>query len=103
MPDGQVHKATSYEQLFGDLLQEKHPTRTVEVRGEQIPIDRYELSWSALEIFHPLSADQLAALRFSRARGKQTREQKRWEKENPLLAWMERVQTNESGEDKGRS
>ena len=43
MPDGRVQRADSYEPLFGDLVTEKHPTRTVEVRGEQVPVGRYEL------------------------------------------------------------
>lgn len=86
MPDGSIGKADNYEALFGDLLQEKHPTMTVEVRGQHVAIGRWELVWGALETYHPRSAEQLASLRVSRERGKQERELARWLAENPLLA-----------------
>jgi len=97
MPDGQVRKADSYEILFGDLLHENHPARTVEVRGQKVPVGRYELCWSTMELYHPHSAKQLASLRASRERGKQEREQKRFEQDNPLLAWAERQAREEEG------
>lgn len=82
MPDGKVLHAARYEPLFGDLLHAPHPTRTLEVRGQQVPCPRYELCWSALELYEPRSAGQLAAAR-------QKREQRAVEKEareNPLFA-----------------
>src|SRR4029077_16293139 len=82
MPDGQVLKADSYEPLFGDLLHAPHPSRTLEVRGQQVPCPRYNLCWSALELSEPRSAEQLAAARVKR-------EQRAIEKEareNPLFA-----------------
>lgn len=82
MADGRVEKAENYEPLFGDLLTEKHPTRTVEVRGEQMPVGRSELCWLSLEECHPRSAESLAAAR-------ERREEKAVEKDaeaNPLFA-----------------
>ncbi len=66
MPDGQILSAGSHEPLFGDLLHEPHPTRTIEVRGRQAPCPRYHLYWSALERYEPRSAEQLAASRVKR-------------------------------------
>src|SRR5262245_32833255 len=66
MPDGQILHGPRYEPLFGDLLQEPHPTRTLEVRGRQVPCPRYSLCWSALERYEPRSAEQLAAARVKR-------------------------------------
>jgi hypothetical protein len=89
-------KATNYETLFGDMLHEKHPTRTMEFRGEQVPVPRYELCWAALEIYRPRDAEQLAALRVSRERGKQERSDRKFAEENPLLAWIEKVNQEEA-------
>jgi hypothetical protein len=66
MPDGRVLQAERYEPLFGDLLFEPHPTRTVEVGGKPAPCPRYNLYWSALERYAPRSAEQLAAARVKR-------------------------------------
>ena len=91
MPDGQVVKADSYEPLLCDLLHEKHPTRTVEVQGQQMAVAKYELCWSALELYHPKTAEELAQARTSRERRKEVRQDKHWAEENPLLAWAERA------------
>jgi hypothetical protein len=91
MPDGRVLHADSYEPLFGDLLREKHPTRTVEVRGRQVPVGKYELCWSALECYEPKTAEELARLRATRERRRQERQEERWAAANPLLAWAERA------------
>src|SRR5262245_14337697 len=32
MPDGRLARARNHEELFGDLLDEKHPTRTMEFK-----------------------------------------------------------------------
>ncbi len=98
MPDGTVRKADSYEPLFGDLLEEKHPTRTVEVRGQRVPVGRYEVVWGALELYHPRDADQLAALRVSRERGKAERAEAKERAENPLFTtWAKRNREEEHG------
>jgi hypothetical protein len=89
MPDGSVQKASSYETLFGELLTEPHPTRGFEQKGQWCPYPRWTLCWSALELYAPKSAENLAALRESRERGKAEREEKKWAEENPLLKWAE--------------
>lgn len=82
MPEGQVLRADSYEPLFGELLEEKHPTKTLEVKGQQVPVGRYELCWSALEQYHPRSAESLAAAREKR----EEKAVERQAEENPLFA-----------------
>jgi hypothetical protein len=100
MPDGQVLVADSYEPLFGNLLSENHPTRRLEIKGQMVPAPRWTLCWSALERYVPKTAVVLAALRASRERGKAEREQRKFEEENPLLAWSER-QASEGMEGEG--
>jgi hypothetical protein len=99
MPDGQVAKADSFEPLFGELLTMKHPTRTVEVRGEQVQVGKYELCWASLELYHPKSAEQLAAAR-------KQREEKAVERaagDNPLFADQIRSGEWRPEKPKGRS
>ena len=90
MPDGQVLMADGYEPLFGDLLHEEHPTKRLEIRGQMIPAPKWSLCWASLERYEPLDASQLAALRVSRERGKARREEAKFQRENPLLAWAVR-------------
>ncbi len=75
-----------------------YPTRTVEVRSELVPTAKYELYWSALEVYHPRFADELAKFRESWERGKAEREKKRWQEENPLLTWAEREEAEKGGQ-----
>jgi hypothetical protein len=86
MPDGQVLHADSYEPLFGELLHEKHPTRTIEVFGQRVPAGKYELCWSALELYEPKSAEELAALRVTRERKAEERAVAQAIGANPLFA-----------------
>ncbi len=86
MPDGQVLHASSYEPLFGELLHEPHPERTIEIRGQRVPTDRYELCWSALELYEPKSAEELAALRVTRERRAEERAVNQAVEDNPLFA-----------------
>jgi hypothetical protein len=102
LPDGQIHQAPRYEPLFGELLHEPHPARTIAVQGQQVPCPRYSLCWSTLERYEPRSAEQLAALRVRRERNKAEREEKKWAAEHPLLAWAEAIQREETAEGKGR-
>jgi hypothetical protein len=95
--DEQVTEVESYEKAFGPMLLEPHPTRTIEVAGKHVHPHRYSLCWAPIEIYHPRSAEQLAALRASRERGKQEREQKKWAEENPLWALSEQQATEEEG------
>ncbi len=68
--DGTVVKADNYEDLFGDLLKEKHPTRGFTHNGTWIAYDRWTLCWSALEFYHPKSVETLAKLRATREANK---------------------------------
>ncbi len=66
MPDGQVISAPSYEPLFGEMLKEPHPTRTLQIGNYTAPCPRYSLCWSALKRYEPRSAEQLADARVKR-------------------------------------
>jgi hypothetical protein len=91
--DGTVKKAYGYQSLIEELLDEPHPTKTVEYRGRKVPVARYELHWSALEQYHPRDADQLAALRVSREQKKAEREEANHRAENLLFTtWAARNQ-----------
>jgi hypothetical protein len=94
MPDGQIKHADSYEPLFGDLLQEPHPTLTIAIPGRTIPCPRYELCWSALELYQPQSAEQLAAQRVKR----EDRAVEQLAEANPLFA--EQIRAGELQPDK---
>jgi hypothetical protein len=103
---GRVVEHASYEAGFGPMLLEPHPTRTIEVRGQQVHPHRYSLCWAAYELYQPRTAEQLAALRATRERKKAEREEQRWREENPLLAWAEAVKAREAAseeEGQGRS
>jgi hypothetical protein len=90
MPDGTIRKADRYETLFGELLEEKHPTRTVEVRGQQVPVGQWELCWQALELYRPQSAEALAKGRETRERNRVAREEAEHRASNPLFTtWAE--------------
>jgi hypothetical protein len=102
MPNGQIHHSGDYETLFGELLREPHPTRTIEVRGQHVPCPRYSMCWSPLERYGPRSAEQLAALRAARKRNKVEREEKKWAADHPLLAWAEAVQAEEGATEEER-
>lgn len=88
-PDGTVRKANRYEELFGGQLHEPHSTRGFESNGTWTPYPRYCVCWSALELYNPKSAEQLANLRASRERGKTERERRSWAEENPLFTGLE--------------
>jgi hypothetical protein len=68
------------------MLREPDLTRTVEIRGQQAHPHRYSVCFAPFELYHPQTAEQLAALRASREKGKRAREDKRWAEQNPLLA-----------------
>lgn len=99
MPDGTVARASRYEPVFGELLHEKHPTKTIEVRGQQVPVGRYELCWSALGLYQPRSAEELAKLRAYRAQRKAEREAAAEREANPLFTvWAERLKAERERE-----
>jgi hypothetical protein len=101
-----VVEHASHEVGFGPMLLEPHPTRTIELRGQQVLPHRYSLCWAPYELYHPRTAELLAALRATRERKKAEREEQRSREENPLLAWAEAVkarQTPAEEEGPGRS
>ena len=49
------------DNVFGPLLTEMHPTKTIEVKGQRVQLPRWQMYWSALELYEPRSAEQLAA------------------------------------------
>jgi hypothetical protein len=60
-----------------------------------VPCPHYSVCWSALERYEPLSAKALAARHESRERNKAERAEKKWAKDNPLLAWAKAVRAEE--------
>ena len=84
--DGSVVKHDSYEAGFGAMLLEPHPTRGFEHQGQWCRTHRYSLCLAPYELYYPKTAEQLAALRESRARKKAEREDTKWAQDNPLLA-----------------
>src|ERR1051325_4441661 len=83
--DGQVVAHASHEAGFGDMLNEPHPTMTIEVKGEKVHPHRYSLCWASIELYHPKSAEQLAALRATRKANKKKRDDEKWAQDTPLL------------------
>lgn len=83
---GEILASEEHEDVFEGMLDEEHPHLTIEVRGQHIPRKRYQHYWSALELYHPKSAEGLAALRESRERKREERADAKWLEENPLFA-----------------
>jgi hypothetical protein len=94
--EGKVTEHLDYQEAFGPRLTELHPTLTFEHRGKALPAHRYSLCWGCIERYDPLTAEQLAALRESRERLKAEREEAAFQRDNPLLAWAERVKIEEN-------
>ncbi len=88
-------ECSGYEEGFGPMLLERHPTMTIEVRGEKVHPHRYSLCWAPIETYQPRSAEQLAAARSTRERNKAAREQQKYEREYPLFAEIERQEEAE--------
>lgn len=80
--DGNVTECESYQAGFGSMLLEPHPTRGFVHRGQFCHYHRYSLCWSSFELYHPKTANQLAALRASRERNKADRAEKKWAKDH---------------------
>lgn len=80
--DGVVKEVSGYAEGFGDMLNESHPTMTIEVRGQRVAPGRFSLCWGAIELYTPQSAESLAAAR-------ERREERKVDKdaiENPLFS-----------------
>ena len=56
---------------------------------------------NALEVYRPKTAEELGMLRAGREVAKQAREQKQWERDNPLWAWGERMRAQEDAGKQG--
>jgi len=79
--DGKPVVVASYEEGFGPLLLELHPTLRIEVREQMVAPQRYSLCWSSIETYKPRTAEELAAAR-------QRREERKVEQDaesNPLF------------------
>src|ERR1019366_7436789 len=68
--DGRLRECARYEEGFGEMLNESHPTLRIEVRGEKVAPHRYSLNWAGYELYVPKTAEQLASLRVSREKKK---------------------------------
>lgn len=84
--DGQAVEHESYEAGFGPMLLEPHPTRGFEHRGQFVRTHRYSLCFAPYTLYAPKTADELAALRATRERKQEEREDERWAEEHPLFA-----------------
>jgi hypothetical protein len=92
LPTGEVLDSDRYEDVFQGMLDEKHPTRTMNVKGAAVPMKRYQHYWSAMELYEPQSAEDLARLRASRERRKAERGEAAWREEAPLFTtWANRA------------
>ena len=82
--------ALMFEDGFGTMLQERHPTMTIEVKGQKVHPDRYSLCWAPIETYQPRTAGQLATARVKREKIKAERAEKKYAEEYPLFALIER-------------
>lgn len=96
--DGNVREVASYEEGFGPMLLEPHPTAGfTDQKGFFHYTHRYSLCWAGYELYHPKSAEQLAALRQSRERKKAAREEAAFREANPLFTtWAEKLAREEA-------
>ena len=72
--EGLPHECGSYQEGFGPMLMEPHPTRRIEVRGQVVAPGRYSLCWAGYDLYVPRSAEQLAAARDRREQNALERE-----------------------------
>jgi hypothetical protein len=96
--DGKVREVANYEEGFGAMLLEPHPTAGfTDQKGVFHNTHRYSLCWAGYELYHPKSAEQLAALRQSRERKKAAREEAAFREANPLFTtWAEKLAQEEA-------
>jgi hypothetical protein len=95
--DEQVLEHANYQEAFGSMLLESHPTMRIEVKGQSVAPHRFNLCWTPLETYSPRSAEQLAAARAKRERNKSERAERKWAKDNPLFADLFRSEKEEDG------
>jgi hypothetical protein len=84
--DGTPVEVSGYEEGFGAMLKEPDPVRGfTDQAGVFRYVHRYSLCWAPIEMGAKVkTAEQLAALRESRKRKKQEREDAAWNAANPL-------------------
>jgi hypothetical protein len=80
--DDKPVECAGYEEAFGPMLLEPHPTQRIEVRGEMVAPHRYSLCWAPIEMYRPRRAEELAAMRERR----QEKVVEREAQENPLFS-----------------
>jgi hypothetical protein len=97
--DEQVTEHVDYQEAFGSMLLEAHPTLRIEVKGHFVAPHRFNLCWAPLETYAPRTAEQLAATRVTRERNKAKTAEKKWAKDNPLFADL-KEQEKETGRDR---
>jgi hypothetical protein len=73
LPSGEVLCSENYEDVFQGLLDEKHPTQTMEIKGQRVPVKRFQLYCSSMDVMEPHTAEELADLRASREQKKAER------------------------------
>lgn len=84
--DGKLTEHANFEEGFGAMLLEPHPTRGFQHQGKWCQVHRYSLCFAPYTLYTPKTAEQLAALRASRERRRAQREDKKWAEEHPLFA-----------------
>ena len=96
--DGAVREVSSYAEGFGPMLLEPHATAGfTDQKGVFHHTHRYSLCWAGYELYHPKSAEELAALRQSRERNKAAREEAAFREANPLFTtWAEKLAQEET-------
>ena len=84
--EGKPIEVPGYKEAFGEMLDEPHPTHTIEVKGKQVHPARYSLYWAGFELYKPKSAEALAAMRERREEKAAERELAKEVDEAPLFA-----------------
>lgn len=84
--NGAVVPHAGYQEGFGSMLLETHPTRGFVHQGKFHHVHRYSLCFAPYELYDPKTVEQLVALRASRERKREHREDERWTAQYPLFA-----------------
>jgi len=86
-PEGRAKECADYQEGFGAMLFEEHPSQGFEHGGKFCHYYRYSLCWAPFDLYEPMTAEGLAKLRQSRERKRQDRADAKWAADHPLLAW----------------
>lgn len=96
--EGEPVPCADYKEGFGPMLLEPHPTRGFEYKGQWCATHRYSLCFAPYELYTPLSAEKLAALREARERRAAEKRERKWALDHPLFAWAEEAREELEGE-----